>query len=187
MYCTLDDIQLFLTLFAEYRASIAHNLRPSEIEILSEIHSNMEDFDDSPYQNLKGYYEDKPFITSVPTYLKHSELGYSKPTIYNAFNAFEEKGIFAVAELENYSRTKYYTFESEDAFSNESEVIAKDYELDIMDKDIKLWELNYPKETVHFLMQDKATEGMDIQKQHYDVKIPYWRRADEKYFKGDEQ
>lgn len=193
LYCTLDDIQLFLTLFAEYRASIEHNLRPAEIEILREIDADLNKFNDNLYKflNLKDMAnEDEDgstlFVTSVPTYVKYSELGYTKQTVYRAFNAFEEKGIFAVAELENYSRTKYYTFESEDAFSNESDIIAKDYELEIIDKDIKLWELNYPKETVHFLMQDKATEGMDIQKQHYDVKIPYWRRADEKYFKGDE-
>lgn len=190
LYCTLDDIQLFLTLFAEYRASIEHNLRPSEIEILREIDANQDKFDDNRYKilDLKEYYdeEDQPFLTSVPTYLKYSEKGYGKRTVYSAFNSFDEKGIFSQMELANYSKTKFYKFNIMDTFSNESKVIANEYNLEITDTETELWGLNYDKQTVHFLMQDKATEGMDIQKQHYDVEIPIWRREDEKYFKGDE-
>lgn len=185
LYSTLDDIQLFLTLFAEYRASIEHNLRPSEIEILQEIDSDPDRFDNTMI-NLDNYdYDDQPYVISVPSYLKNSELKYGKRTIYSAFNTFEEKGIFGRVENPNHGRTKYFSYMPEDVFSSESDVIIKEYDLRITDNDTDLWEMNYDEDTVDFLSSDKATDGMDIQKQHSAVKIPHWRKADTKYYKGE--
>lgn len=185
LYVTLDDIQLFLTLFAEYRASIEHNLRPSEIEILKEIDSDPDLFDNTNI-SLDNYDpSDQPYVISVPSYLRKTELKYSKKTIQNAFNTFEEKGIFGGVENPNHSRTRYYSYMPDDVFSSESDIIIKEYDLKITDNDKELWEYNYDEDTVNFLCEDKATPGMDIQNQHFDVEVPIWRKKDEKYFKGE--
>lgn len=103
-----------------------YNLKPSEIEILAEIYSDPKNFEDNTISLDRYDPDDQTYVITVPSYRKNSKLNFSKPTVYRAFDVFKEKGIFEAVENPYYSKTRYFTYDPEDIFSSDSNLINND-------------------------------------------------------------
>lgn len=160
MYCTLDDVKLFMSLLQPYKLSIICNLSPKATEILQDMIDNMDGWNSS-----NEYYDSLVKGITVDEYIEYSSTNLSKRSVQNYFKELDTSGFVKVNRYKGNERR----FELTDKVLDDTKQL-----LTLDDKVKKLIKFEMGDQVMSIIDNDVLDEALNINNQYDNIGCPIW-------------
>ena len=167
MYCTMEDVQIFLSLLEHYRESINLNLSPKSVEVIRELRELVQK-DSFNYYYIEALDEHTQSFT-IKDFNEKSELGLSLRSLYRYFKELEEARL--IVQLDRKSKGNVYALPDEDDIKETSDLAMEEEMLNIILEEVGV-------DVVTMVKNDTKREDLSIFNQDPHVVKPAWQDYD---------
>lgn len=158
LFTSLRDIQLFISVLAQYHESINVNISPKSMDILNDIRASVDDW----------IYKDERFENGF-TIADYDELGdhnLGKRSLRNYFGELNNAGFLKV--VDNRGRANVYELTGKVTSDKLNHLLSlSDRQKNLIRSEMGLTVLEY-------ILEDSMLEGLDIKMNDLEVDVPGW-------------
>ena len=165
IYCSLDDVKLFLSLLRPYHESINANISPKAAEVLNDLRLHIDEYVTK---------EDRETLTDGITtneYFEFQDLGLSKRSIQRYFGELNNGGFLKVVDSSGRNQNVWNL-----TGKWNKEDINNLLNLSKEDKERIIFELG--EEVMNVINLDKSNPDLDISNHDDNVTVPGWMKFD---------